>query len=182
MNVLLVGANTLTLRSMLIAARYTNKHVNLLRKYYPRNDNVPISVNVASSLSNNGLLTSDDLQTEARDIDRSNPFAILLFDQRNATNILPPQPIHDELSDEDLTLKFSKGITFAPPESVAVLWSDERQTAFETVRSPLSSDTILVIPDMDAPFVVRTDASDYGVSAVLLQPRDDVLMSCRYAS
>ncbi|GFO24727.1 reverse transcriptase [Plakobranchus ocellatus] len=39
--------------------------------------------------------------------------------ERNATNILPPQPTHDELSNEDLALKFSKGITFAQPESVA---------------------------------------------------------------
>ncbi|GFN80190.1 hypothetical protein PoB_000669600 [Plakobranchus ocellatus] len=34
---------------------------------------------------------------------------------------------------------------------------------------------------MDSPFVVGTDASDYGVGAVLLQPRNDVLMLCRYA-
>ncbi|GFO13478.1 hypothetical protein PoB_003998300 [Plakobranchus ocellatus] len=39
--------------------------------------------------------------------------------ERNATDILPPQPTHDELSDEDLALKFSKGITFAQSEGVA---------------------------------------------------------------
>ncbi|GFN94438.1 Gag-Pol polyprotein [Plakobranchus ocellatus] len=35
---------------------------------------------------------------------------------------------------------------------------------------------------MDSPFVVRRDASDYGVGAVLLQPKNDILMQCRYAS
>ncbi|GFO40140.1 nectin-3 isoform b [Plakobranchus ocellatus] len=63
-----------------------------------------------------------------------------------------------------------------------VVSSDECQTAFKTICSLLSSDPILVFPDMDSPFVVRTDAPDYGVGAVLLQPRDDVLMPCRYAS
>ncbi|GFO23380.1 WD repeat-containing protein 90 [Plakobranchus ocellatus] len=89
------------------------------RKYYPRKDSAPVSANVASSLANKCMLTSIDSLTEARDIDRSSLFATLPFDQCNAADILPPQPTHDELSDEDLALKFSKGIIFAPPEGVA---------------------------------------------------------------
>ncbi|GFO18063.1 integrase core domain [Plakobranchus ocellatus] len=58
--------------------------------------------------------------------------------------------------------------------SATICLTAEYQTAFESVCSLLSSDPILVIPDMDSPFVVRTDASDFGVGAVLLQPRDDV--------
>ncbi|GFN79019.1 DNA/RNA polymerases superfamily protein [Plakobranchus ocellatus] len=108
--------------------------------------------------------------------------------ERNATNILlPPQPTYDELSDEDLVkallslhLKAMELVRKNLPDKV--LSSDECQTAFGTVCSFLSSDSILAIQDMDSPFAIRTSASDYGVCAVLLQSRDDVLMPCRYAT
>ncbi|GFO06028.1 Xaa-pro dipeptidase [Plakobranchus ocellatus] len=35
---------------------------------------------------------------------------------------------------------------------------------------------------MQETFVVRSDASDFGIGAVLLQDRDGTLMPCRYAS
>ncbi|GFS00790.1 transposon Tf2-12 polyprotein [Elysia marginata] len=49
-------------------------------------------------------------------------------------------------------------------------------------KNLLSSDPILIIPDVEEQFVVRSDASDTGIGAVLLQERNQYLMPCRYAS
>ncbi|GFO41581.1 reverse transcriptase [Plakobranchus ocellatus] len=73
--------------------RYTNLHVNFLRKYYPRKDSVPVSANVASSLSNNGVPTSNNSLTETRDIDRSSLFATLPFNQCYATDTCLLSPL-----------------------------------------------------------------------------------------
>ncbi|GFO17811.1 alpha-2-macroglobulin-like protein [Plakobranchus ocellatus] len=51
-----------------------------------------------------------------------------------------------------------------------------------TIKDLLSSDSILIIPDINEQFVVRSDASDTGLGAVLLQERNQHLMPCRYAS
>ena len=63
-----------------------------------------------------------------------------------------------------------------------IRWNSDCQSAFEKLLKSLSSDPILIIPDLEAQFIVRTDASDYGIGAVLLQQRDGVLKPCRYAS
>ncbi|GFO17252.1 hypothetical protein PoB_004375700 [Plakobranchus ocellatus] len=62
--------------------------------------------------------------------------------QRNATNILPPRPTYDELSDEDLALKFSKGITFAQPEGVAYVSAvtEDPSSVRGTLPPPSTSD------------------------------------------
>ncbi|GFN94439.1 reverse transcriptase [Plakobranchus ocellatus] len=62
--------------------------------------------------------------------------------ERNATDILLPQPTHDELADEDLALKFSKGITFAPPEGVAYVSAvtEDPSSVGGTLPSPFTSD------------------------------------------
>ncbi|GFN80189.1 Pol polyprotein [Plakobranchus ocellatus] len=93
-------------------------------------------------LANNGVPTSNDSLTEAPVIDRSSLFATLPFDQRDATDILPPQPTHDELSEEDLALKFSKGITFALPEGVAHVSAvtEDPSSRRGTLPSPSTSD------------------------------------------
>ena len=62
------------------------------------------------------------------------------------------------------------------------VWTPECQTALQRIQTLLSEDPILIIPDINHEFVVRTDASDYGIGAVLLQERQGVLMPCRYAS
>ncbi|GFO34730.1 reverse transcriptase [Plakobranchus ocellatus] len=66
------------------------------------------------------------------------------------------------------------------PEKVS--WNQSCQQSFDTVKDLLSSDPILIIPDINEQFVVRSDASDTGLGAVLLQERNQLLMPCRYAS
>ncbi|GFO11461.1 retrovirus-related pol polyprotein from transposon 17.6 [Plakobranchus ocellatus] len=63
-----------------------------------------------------------------------------------------------------------------------VRWSEECQQAFDAVSDILSSEPVLIIPDVNAPFVVQTDASDYGIGAVLLQMRSGKLMPRHFAS
>ncbi|GFO24950.1 retrovirus-related pol polyprotein from transposon 297 [Plakobranchus ocellatus] len=66
------------------------------------------------------------------------------------------------------------------PEKVS--WNQSCQQSFDTIKDLLSSDPILIIPDINEQFVVRSDASDTGLGAVLLQERNQHLMPCRYAS
>lgn len=58
----------------------------------------------------------------------------------------------------------------------SIEWSNRCQEAFDRIKTCMSSAPILVAPDPDKPFVVETDACDYGVGAVLSQEGDDGLM------
>ncbi|GFN80209.1 transposon tf2-6 polyprotein [Plakobranchus ocellatus] len=78
--------------------------------------------------------------------------------------------------DTPLTNLLRKG----SPEKVS--WNQSCQQSFDTIKDLLSSDPILIIPDINEQFVVRSDASDTGLGAVLLQERNQHLMPCRYAS
>lgn len=53
------------------------------------------------------------------------------------------------------------------------IWSDDSQSAFEKVKCILTSSPILANPDYARPFIIQTDASNYGVGAVLLQGEGD---------
>jgi hypothetical protein len=48
-------------------------------------------------------------------------------------------------------------------------WTAEKQTAFEELRECFANSIHLVHPSEDLPYAVYTDASKYGISAVLLQ-------------
>ncbi|XP_049878826.1 uncharacterized protein LOC126375782 [Pectinophora gossypiella] len=48
-------------------------------------------------------------------------------------------------------------------------WSDEQQKAFDELKKKLTSAPVLVQADYSKPFVIRTDASDYALGAVLTQ-------------
>ena len=50
-------------------------------------------------------------------------------------------------------------------------WQDQHEKAFQTLKNRLTSSPILRLPvsQNGMPFVLRTDASDVGIGAVLLQ-------------
>lgn len=52
-------------------------------------------------------------------------------------------------------------------------WSEQCEAAFSTIKNQLVSSPILSCPNFDVPFVVQTDASNFGIGAVLSQTIDD---------
>ena len=61
-------------------------------------------------------------------------------------------------------------------------WNDECQQAFEQLRNALTSETVLILPNFDLPFLVETDASNYGVGGVLSQAVSDGVRPVAYFS
>lgn len=61
-------------------------------------------------------------------------------------------------------------------------WKQEHEDAFRELKRRLTSTPILRLPDLQKPFVLRTDASDRSVGAVLLQEHSGVLHPVAYAS
>ena len=49
------------------------------------------------------------------------------------------------------------------------IWSKPQQHAFEELKQRLCSAPVLTLPDIQQPFEIETDASDYAVGAVLTQ-------------
>ncbi|WP_353817119.1 ribonuclease H family protein, partial [Acinetobacter baumannii] len=50
-----------------------------------------------------------------------------------------------------------------------VLWTPQCEAAFQELKDKLTSQPVLRLPNHGQPFVLRTDASDVGLGAVLLQ-------------
>jgi hypothetical protein len=57
-----------------------------------------------------------------------------------------------------------------------VTWTPACQEAFDQIKSRMTEAPILQHPNPDRPFVIETDASNFGVGAVLLQEGDDGTM------
>ena len=62
------------------------------------------------------------------------------------------------------------------------MWSEDADRAFKELKAMLCSSPILKLPDFDRSFVLRTDASDSGFGAVLLQENDGKQFPIAYAS
>ena len=62
------------------------------------------------------------------------------------------------------------------------VWTDECQTAFDTLKTRLTSAPILALPTDEGTYVLDTDASDYGLGAVLSQKQDGTERVIAYAS
>ena len=60
--------------------------------------------------------------------------------------------------------------------------TEQCERAFHVLKVHLTSDTVVRIPDVTKKFVLRTDACDTGVDAVLLQEHDELLCPVAYAS
>ena len=61
-------------------------------------------------------------------------------------------------------------------------WTNECQTAFNTLKSSLLTAPIVAYPDPDKPFILYTDASMVGLGAVLAQKQDGKERVICYAS
>jgi hypothetical protein len=53
------------------------------------------------------------------------------------------------------------------------IWTTEHQEVFEELKSRLISAPILIYPDFEKPFILYTDASSFGLGAVLSQKVED---------
>ncbi|KAL1558776.1 hypothetical protein AAHA92_09201 [Salvia divinorum] len=51
----------------------------------------------------------------------------------------------------------------------AFSWNDLADKSFADIKRAMSSTSVLRLPDFSSPFVVETDATDFGIRAVLLQ-------------
>lgn len=63
-----------------------------------------------------------------------------------------------------------------------IQWESQHQTAFETLKEKLCSEPILRLPDGSKPYLLRTDASNEGIGAVLLQEHEDGAWPVAYYS
>lgn len=63
-----------------------------------------------------------------------------------------------------------------------VIWCEVHEHAFQTLQDRLCKYPILRLPNRDKEYVVRTDASDVGIGAVLMQKQDGDLFPVSYAS
>lgn len=59
------------------------------------------------------------------------------------------------------------------PKRRVISWNDTCQAAFDELKNRLPEALILKVPDLSKPFIIETDASDFGIGAVLLQKGDD---------
>ncbi len=87
------------------------------------------------------------------------------------------RPINDLLIGHPTNKKTKK-----TRKAVPWIWSDEQQTAFESIIDRLTSPPILAYADYTKPFIVHTDASGDGLGAVLYQEHDGVEKVVAYAS
>lgn len=68
---------------------------------------------------------------------------------------------HFAIVPKPLTTLLKKGVLF--------VWTQEHEEAFAALKQALTSAPVLSIPDFVKRFCIETDASKYGVGAVLLQ-------------
>ena len=63
-----------------------------------------------------------------------------------------------------------------------VRWEPEHEKAFQSLIQVLGKSPILCLPDFEKEFIVRTDASETGIGAVLLQDYEGHKFPVYYAS
>ena len=61
-------------------------------------------------------------------------------------------------------------------------WHDAHEKAYRTLKKMTVTKPVLHLPDITKPFILRTDASNTGIGAVLLKYHDDQPFPVRYAS
>ena len=63
-----------------------------------------------------------------------------------------------------------------------VQWEEPQELAFQTLKAALANAPILHLPDVEKPFILRTDASGTGIGGVLMQEVGNQKFPVAYAS
>lgn len=66
-------------------------------------------------------------------------------------------------------------------EKNIVKWTDAHEKAFQAVKNKITHAPILRLPNFDKQFVLRTDASDTSLGAILMQDHEGILHPIAYA-
>lgn len=67
-------------------------------------------------------------------------------------------------------------------KDVVFTWTLECQEAFETIKTKLVTTPVLKGPNLELPFHIHTDASNFSMGAVLGQKEDNLFYSISYSS
>ena len=67
-------------------------------------------------------------------------------------------------------------------QSNTVKWQEPQEKAYMVLKSMLVSKPVLRLPDLSRRFILRTDASDVGLGAMLMQEHEDGLFPVSFAS
>ena len=62
-----------------------------------------------------------------------------------------------------------------------VVWGEPQERSYHTLKQAIVSKPVLMLSNVNEEFILRTDASDVGFGAKLLQQRDDQIFSVAYA-
>ena len=83
--------------------------------------------------------------------------------------------------------RFVKDFSIAAPlyelmkKGVRFVWTAECQKVFDELKRILTSEPVLALPNDKVTYVLNTDASDYGLGAVLSQQQDGTERVIAYA-
>ena len=64
----------------------------------------------------------------------------------------------------------------------SLIWSEDMNASYNKLKKAISSAPVLHLPDVKRPYVLRTDASDWGIGGILLQEHEGILFPVEYIS
>ncbi|GFY09853.1 transposon Tf2-11 polyprotein [Trichonephila clavipes] len=86
------------------------------------------------------------------------------------------------VEDQDKTAFISRPLSYLTKKKVKWQWGFDQQNAFQTLKNSLTTPPVLKQADGTKPYIIRTDASNYALGAVLLQGEGSDEHPIEYAS
>ncbi|GFN81844.1 Zinc finger protein [Plakobranchus ocellatus] len=85
-------------------------------------------------------------------------------------------------STEEHCIELTSSIPVRKGHPNIVNWGDSQERAYNSLKVAVTSKPVLQLPDVNKKFVLRTDASDRGLGAALIQMNEGTLFPVAYAS